>query len=639
MTSFPCQEKHPTNRALTTIIDYEKQPFADRFPIDNAYELIQQTKIRYGKNIALSQLYTADKNEIAKHLTFNQLTKKITQIANLLHHLEVGHNDAVTILLPSLMENQIALWGTQATGIVNPVNHFLETRLIVEIMNEVKSKVLITLSPGDALGLSAKTCDIIKQVPTLTHVLLTTDNASGEVTTKIFNKPDIQPPNVQILDFNMALEKQPGDDLINKKTICATDTAIYFHTGGTTGKPKIAMLSHASVSFVAQVYADFNHHHGPSASLNPLPLFHVFGTIAASLAIFIQGRCVVMMTPTGFRNPNVVKNWWHFIEQFQVAWFATVPTILSALLEIPIADNNIACLKYVNSGSAPLSIKLKNTCANQFTATVVSGYGMTESSCLIARCLHNYDTPEDTVGIRIPYTQVITAKLADNTIAQICKPGEPGVILVKGPNIFKGYLNKIENARAWIDNEWFNTGDIGILDKDQYLKLTGRAKDLIIRGGHNIDPQIIEIPLEKHPAISQAVAVGQPDAYAGEIPVVYACLKTNHTISEDELLNYCNQHISERSAIPKRIEILKVMPLTAVGKISKPDLRNRATEYAVAHVLKIAGINASLSAENNPKKGQVIHIQIQSQAHKNKVDKLLTGFPIVAEFNIVNEQL
>lgn len=624
----------PADQAINEITTYEKQALGQRFPVTNTYQLIQQTKHKFGNNFALAQLYTAEKDEMPQYMTFDQFTRKTRQMAGLLKKLGVKRNDAVTILLPTLMENHIAFWGGQAVGIANPINHFLDADMICDIMNEVHSRILITLAPRDSLNLNIKASEIIAKVPSLTHVLLTTDRADKTVDIQGFI--DLCPDhlNIQTLDFNQALEEQPEMSLPDEIPIHPTDTAIYFHTGGTTGKPKIAMLSHASVSFVAQVYADFNHHHGPSASLNALPLFHVFGTIAASLAVFLQGRCVVMMTPTGFRNPNVVKNWWHFVEYFKVAWFATVPTIMNALLEIPVGNHNIDCLKYVNSGSAPLSVSLKNTFARKFNVTVVSGYGMTESSCLISRCLYGYDTPADTVGLRIPYTQIITAKIIGNTIEHICEPGDPGVVLVKGPNMFKGYLNPSENKKAWIASDWFNTGDIGILDKDQYLQLTGRAKDLIIRGGHNIDPQSIEIPLEKHPAVSQAIAVGQPDAHAGEIPIVYVCLKAGHCATEDELLSYCRQHIPESAAVPKRVILLDKMPLTAVGKISKPVLRNQATEYAVNHVLETAGIHAkALTAENNSQKGQVVHISLSSKKLRDPAQKLLTGFPVIIEFD------
>ncbi len=622
--------KKPASAAIENIRDYERLPLAQRFPIDNTYTLIQEKTLLSKSSPAMRQFYTAQKDECPKEMHFHQLTCAITQTANLLHDAGVGRTDCVTILLPSLMENQIALWGSQAAGIANPVNHFLDTGHITDIMNRVKSKVLITLAPGDTIGLQPKVAELIKNVPSLTHVFLVRDTPDGSIDTQTFCHPGIQ-----VLDFLQTLEKQPDDRLKHGQAIKGSDTAIYFHTGGTTGKPKIAVLTHSSVAFVAQVYADYNHHHGPSAVLNPLPLFHVFGTIAASLAVFIQGRCVILMTPAGFRNPNVVKNWWFFVEKYQVAWFATVPTIISALLKNPPRNENIDCLKFINSGSAPLPVELKKTCARQFNAEVVSGYGMTESSCLIARCLNGYETPEDTVGVRIPYTQVITAIVKDRSIQRICDPGEPGEVLVKGPNLFKGYLDPAENAGAWVDGHWFNTGDIGVLDENSYLRLTGRAKDLIIRGGHNIDPQTIEVPLERHPAIAQAVAVGQPDAYAGEVPVAYVCLKDAANVTEAQLLEYCSTHVSERPAVPKRIEVIHDMPLTAVGKISKPALRNRATEFAVDQALTRAGIiPVRLQAAHTLESGQVIHIQLHSETDRTTAHDILKGFPMTVEIQV-----
>lgn len=623
--------------AKQNIAAYEKEPLEKRFPIRTTYELIRRSTESFTGNPALAQLYTAQKDEKEICLNFKQLNHKLTQTANLLGRIGVTRKDAVTILLPGIMESQIALWGIQAVGIANPVNHFLDADSIVEIMNEVRSKVLITLAAGDTIGLGIRIPDIAARVPSLTHILLANDSPERSVVPEAFDIYDGSLSAVRVLDFNRAMEEMPGEALSFDERPTPSDTAIYFHTGGTTGQPKIAMLAHSSVTFVAQVYADYNAHHGKAHVLNPLPLFHVFGTIAASLAVFIQGRCVVMMTPTGFRNPNVVKNWWHFIERFKVAWFATVPTILGALLEVPIEDNNIDCLKYINSGSAPLAVKLRKACSEKFNAEVVSGYGMTESSCLITRCLGNYETPDDTVGVKVPYTEVIAAKVKNQAIEKICHPGEPGVVLVKGPNIFKGYLNPEENKKAWVEGGWFNTGDIGILDEDGYLRLTGRAKDLIIRGGHNIDPLIIESPLEKHPAVSQAIAVGQPDAYAGEIPVAYVCLKPDKSASEEELLEYCREHISERAAVPKRIEIIEGMPLTAVGKISKPALRDMATERAVRQAFKAAGIKAELAAFNDPKKGQMIRIKLSAGEDIKKAADLLSGLPVEVEFYPENE--
>jgi len=628
MYTYPGEIKGLTVSALTNIAEFEKQPLEQRFPIDTSYGLIRQAGSLYGTNVAIEQLIAADRDEQPSPMSFSQFATRVTQTANLLVQLGIQRTDTVSILLPNLTENQIALWGSQAAGIANPINHFLQVEHIVEIMNEAKSKVLITLAPSHSTELGAKVNHVIEQVPTLESILIVRYQGASDLDKSVLGNSD-----VNLLDFERAVEKQPGDALSCKPAIQGKDIALYFHTGGTTGRPKIAQLTHANVAYTAQIYAAYNQHHGGTAVLNPLPLFHVFGVIAASLGGFVQARTVVLMTPDGFRNPNVVKNWWYFVERYQVSQFVAVPTILAALLEVPIANNDIGCLKYISCGSAPLSIALKKACEDKFNAIIYNGYGMTESTCLISRCIHGFDLPADTVGNRVPYTQVITAHIESNKLLKVCEPGEPGVILVKGPNIFKGYLNPQDDAKAWIDDQWFNTGDVGIFDDNGCLKITGRAKDLIIRGGHNIEPQVIETALLQHSAVSQAVAIGQPDAYAGEIPVAYVYLKGDQRTTESELLAFCKSHIAERAAVPKRLEIIDALPLTAVGKVFKPSLRNMATEYAIDSVLTESGITTTVKAEFDPQRGQIINIRLSHPSDQAKVIELLAGFPVIVQFN------
>ena len=257
---------------------------------------------------------------------------------------------------------------------------------------------------------------------------------------------------------------------------------------------------------------------------------------------------------------------------------------------------------------------------------------MTESSCLIARALPGYDIKGVSVGNGIPYTRVIAAHLMDNKISRICDANEPGVILVKGPNIFQGYLNTSDNEGAWVETEWFNTGDLGVINASGHIQLTGRAKDLIIRGGHNIDPQIIEDALMTHCSVIQSVAIGQPDVHSGEIPIAYVVVKDKLHTTASELLAYCQEHISERAAIPKRIEIIDNIPVTAVGKVFKPLLRNKATEFSVHDLFKKHDIAAQVESEFNPEKGQVVHIKLAKIQDQVKAAELLIAFPVLVKY-------
>lgn len=616
--------KSPIQNESDFIAEYEKTPCAERFPLTTSYDILKNAGVLFNKDTALIQLITAEVDEQPVGQSFGELSDKITQVANLLHQLDVKRNDTVSILLPSIMENQLAIWGSQATGIANPINHFLNVDHIIEIMNEVKSKVLITLAPDESLDLTNKVRLIIEKVPSLTTVLTVKSTPNNQNSNFDYKK-------ITVLDFADSITKQASKQLIADAPI-ADNIAMYFHTGGTTGRPKVAKLQHSGIAFIAQIYCDFNRHHGRSTTLNPLPLFHVFGAIAASLGMFIQGRTVVMMTADGFRHPNVVKNWWYFVERYQVVFFPTVPTIMTALLNQESECYDLSCLKYVGSGSAPLPVELKKAFEKKYLCEVTNGYGMTEVSCLVTRIIPGFELPEDTVGNPIPYTSAVAAHVANNKLIKICDPGEAGVILVKGPHVFAGYFDDKDNANAWVEKDWFNTGDIGVVDNNGHLRLTGRAKDLIIRGGHNIDPQLIENALLGHEAISQAVAVGQPDSYAGEVPVAYVVLKPNKIVTEESLLTYCGTCISERAAIPKRIEIIKEIPVTAVGKVFKPTLRNFATEFAVHALLHHENLYSKLSAKFDATRGQIVNIEQSQPESQAIIVELLKGLPIKVEF-------
>jgi fatty-acyl-CoA synthase len=607
---------------LELLADLEKISYHERYLCKTTYDVFCHGADEYPSNIAIVEHVTATRDEVPKKLTFNSLVEKINQTANLYQSFGVERTDVISILLPNMSETHLSIWASQAVGIANPINYLLQVEHIVEILNEVKSKVLVTVSLDETTELGKKVHEIIQSVPSLEHVLLV-DGSMAEISNK----------KITVTDFNSAIATQSSHRLAQPLQPKGDDIAMYFHTGGTTGRPKIAKLSHDNISFVVQVYAGFNAYHGQSPVLNALPLFHVFGVIAASLAMFIAGRTVVIMTPQGFRNPNTVKNWWYFVNQYQVCWFPTVPTIMSILLQQPEEKIDLRCFKHAACGSAPLPIELKLSFAEKFNCNVTNGYGMTESSCLIARVLPDYDVEGVSVGNGIPYSRVIAAEVIDNKISRVCATNEPGVILVKGPNIFQGYLNQSDNAGAWVDDEWFNTGDLGVINALGHIQLTGRAKDLIIRGGHNIDPQIIEDALMAHSGVIQAVAIGQPDVHSGEIPVAYVVLTGKQQTTSSELLKHCQTHISERAAIPKRIEILDSLPITAVGKVFKPLLRNSATEFSVNALFKTHDISAQVKSEFDPEKGQVVHIQLSNKQDQQQAAKLLVAFPVLVNYS------
>ena len=218
---------------------------------------------------------------------------------------------------------------------------------------------------------------------------------------------------------------------------------------------------------------------------------------------------------------------------------------------------------------------------------VLEVYGMTETSSVHTISYIDRPVRLGSVGHAVPYSRVRVVKLdAQGRCTGDCGPDEIGVVAMGGPGVFSGYLADVHNRGAFIEPGWVNSGDLGRLDAEGFLWITGRAKDLIIRGGHNIDPLPIEEVLFQHPAVALAAVVGQPDAYAGELPLAYVQLKPGASASPADLLAHVRERTPERAAVPVQVHLVEAIPLTGVGKVFKPQLRWQAAQQVFAALLK-----------------------------------------------------
>jgi fatty-acyl-CoA synthase len=258
-------------------------------------------------------------------------------------------------------------------------------------------------------------------------------------------------------------------------------------------------------------------------------------------------------------------------------------------------------------GAAPLPPAVAAAFALRTGVALCEGYGLTEGTCATAFTQPGAARP-GTVGRRLPYQDVRAARLDEATGGWAILPaGEVGTLVVRGPNVFAGYLvpgldGPVPRRGDKVRDGWLDTGDLGSVDADGYVRLAGRAKDLIIRGGHNIDPHVIEDALLEHPAVSAAAAVGRPDAHAGEVPVAFVALAPGASATAEELHAWARSCVPEPAAAPKRVEVIDAIPVTAVGKPFKPELRRRAAEDAARDAL--AGTPAEVRARLED--GQVV---------------------------------
>ncbi len=505
-----------------------------------------------------------------RQVTYKELFTGINQCANFLHDLNVTKDDVISLLLPNFIETHFALWGGEAAGIVNPVNPLLEAEVIRDILNAAGTKVLIALGNAPGNDIWQKVLKIKDQVPTLEKVLV------------LFGKSD---PSKNILNFEQSLKKYPGNKLVSGRVIDPQDNASMFHTGGTTGTPKIALHTHANEVANAAMIAVSLEPKPEDIGLVGLPLFHVNAAIGSGLMPFSYGLPIVLAGPAGFRTEKVVDNFFKIIEHEKISFFSAVPTALGALLNVDSSGCDLSSLKFAISGAAPIPVETFKNFQDKTGIKLLEGYGLTEATCVSTLTPIENAPRIGSIGMRLPFSQVKIVILDEQDLfLREAGVNEIGVLAVRGPNVFNGYLEAKHNEKIWVEineEKWLNSGDLGRMDKDGYLWLTGRKKELIIRGGHNIDPKSIEEPLTAMPGVELVAAIGRPDSYAGEVPAVYLTLN-DKSIDEQKIMEYAMANIKERAAIPKVIHIIKDMPVTAVGKIFKPQLTWWQIEEVIA---------------------------------------------------------
>jgi len=336
------------------------------------------------------------------------------------------------------------------------------------------------------------------------------------------------------------------------------DVALFAYTSGTTGRPKCVPLTHANVLWSSRNIAAHYHLTSADCSMVVLPLFHGHGLIGATLSTLASGGSVIV--PPRFS----ASDFWKPFREHHATWYSAVPTIHQVLLER--ADRDGAPHggpRFIRSCSAALAPAILTKLENRFGAPVLEAYGMTEAAHQVAsNPIPPLPHKAGTVGLGSGISIIDTTgrHLAANT---------PGEVVVRGPNVMRGYRNNPEaNAAAFIDG-WFRTGDVGVIDNDGYLALTGRIKDLINRGGEKISPAEVEAVLLEHPAVAEAEVFGVPDPKYGE--EVSAAVVLRGAASAEQLQSYCRTQLADFK-VPKLIHLVSAIPKNAMGKVQRRDL-------------------------------------------------------------------
>ena len=544
----------------------ESIPLSERGLPESTYTVLRRAAALWPHRPASNVLPDGARWQQPSSRTFDQLHADVLRVANLLHSMGVRRNEPVVLLSPNSEALITATLAAQLAGIAAPINPTLAPEHIAALVERLGARVLLT-SATDPHGFGVETV-----VPL------------GELA---------------------ARSAGFGSGTFDGTEPARDDIATIFHTGGTTGIPKLAAHTHANEVANAWMIAAMSLLDDESVIFAALPLFHVNAVMVTVLAPLLRGQQTVWAGPLGYRDPELLANFWNIVEHYRITAMSAVPTVYAALSQIPV-DADLSSLRFAVVGASPLPAAVRTAFETRTGVPLVEGYGLTEATAASARSFPGHPRP-GSVGQRMPYQQLRVIRSDAEGRWQDCAPGETGRLAIGGPTVFAGYVVDrtadgftLDGKGALVDG-WLDTGDLAWVDEEGFIYLTGRAKDLIIRGGHNIDPAIIEDALLSHPAVSAAAAVGRPDPHAGEVPVAYVTV--TGTPTEAELLEWATERVSERAAAPKSVTIIDALPLTAVGKPNKLPLRADATRRALADAL--AGVDGVLGLDCDATDGTV----------------------------------
>jgi long-chain acyl-CoA synthetase len=480
------------------------------------------------------------------HTTYRELWHGARQYAAVLRERGVEPGDRVALLLPNTTHFPLAYYGVLALGAVAvPVHALLKAEEIQYVLEDSGAKTLICAAP--LLGEGAKGAELAG-VPVLSVM-----DSPGGVTADT---------TVERID-ELAAASEPVDGFVQREP---GDTAVVLYTSGTTGKPKGAMITHLNVLMNVDASAMDSFVIGPEdVVLGCLPLFHTFGQTCCMNTAFRVGAAVVMLPR--FDGLQALQ----LLVDEKCTIFMGVPTMYVGLLEAAKSSDLRPKLNSALSGGAALPLTVLERFAEVFGTKVLEGYGLTETSPVATFNQKSFEPRPGTVGKAIWGVEVEIAKAELDDRIELLATGELGEIVVRGHNVFAGYLNKPEATAAAIVDGWFRTGDLGTKDEDGYITIVDRKKDMVIRGGYNIYPREVEETLLRHPDVAQVAVIGLPDPQYGEEVCAVVIREQGASVTEAELSAWAKEHLAAYK-YPRRVIFTDAFPLGPSGKVLKREL-------------------------------------------------------------------
>ncbi|GAA0333530.1 long-chain-fatty-acid--CoA ligase [Bacillus carboniphilus] len=531
-----------------------------------------QTELDYGNKPLQAYLKETakampDKEAISfmgKTMTYGELYQSTLKFANYLKDLGIEKNDRIAIMLPNCPQGVIAYYGIlMAGGIVVQTNPLYTERELSYQLKDSGARAIITL---DILFPRVKK---VQNETNVEHIFVTA------IKDYLPFPKNLVYPFIQKKQYGIVVKVEHQDNhhllthiLKNGRTTefdvevdFEEDLALLQYTGGTTGFPKGVMLTHKNL--VANVLMCrswmYKCTRGEEIVLGILPFFHVYGMTTVMILSVMEGHKMVLLPK--FDPTTTLKT----IEKEKPTLFPGAPTIYIGLLNHPeLSKYDLSSIDSCISGSAPLPVEVQANFEKVTGGKLVEGYGLTESSPVThANFLWDKERKKGSIGVPWPDTDAAIFSMED---CEPLPPREVGEIVVKGPQVMKGYWNKPEETDLVLKDGWLYTGDLGYMDEDGYFYVVDRKKDMIIAGGYNIYPREVEEVLYEHEDIQEVVVAGVPDPYRGETVKAYVVLKEGRNLTEEDLNHFARKALAAYK-VPRQYEFRKELPKTAVGKI------------------------------------------------------------------------
>ena len=485
-----------------------------------------------------------------KQISFEELNQQASAVAGYLTKNGLQKDDKAALTCPNIFYFPIIYFGIlKAGGTVVPLNVLLKTDEIKYYLKDSEAKFYFCFEGTTDLPMGKFGLEAFNQSPFCNEFLLL---PSG-VNLSSNNRPS----------FQEVLSSNPVKSYLERT---AEDIAVILYTSGTTGKAKGAQLTHSNMLTNALVVKDLFKMNQEERLLVSLPLFHSFGqTVLMNTSILCGATAVLQPKFTPKSSLELLKS-------HKITIFASVPTMYWAIIHHPevleYAQHIKSHIRLSASGGAALPLQILEDFKKLFDAPILEGYGLSETSPVA--CFNHLDKPNKAGSIGTPVWGVqMDIHDKNGNPLEIDSVGE---VVIRGHNIMQGYLNKPDANIESLKNGWFYTGDLGKKDKDGYFYIVDRTKDMIIKSGFNIYPREIEECLVTHPKVSLAAVIGIPDAVKGEEVKAFIVLKEGEEAKPKELLKYCAQKIADYK-VPKFVEIIESLPMSATGKILKRELK------------------------------------------------------------------